>query len=147
MQAKLLYSSFRPPDPPLLQLRDSPTRRLQDRKKAGELYYLPSATAFFDDDAHFRQIRELCSFTHPRAGPAEGGGTRTFPSMRALRAALQETAGLSFCSICLEGRKVFVAEQEVYGRRELERHLKSGDTSGALAESGFKGHPECHFCK
>ena len=63
--------------------------------------------------------------------------------MKALKAHLQQQYRLQFCDICLEGRKVFVGEQQLYGKPELERHLKSGDVEGPMAESGFKGHPEC----
>jgi hypothetical protein len=43
--------------------------------------------------------------------------------------------------------QVFIPEQQVYNKGELDRHLKSGDVSGPLAESGFKGHPQCRFCR
>jgi hypothetical protein len=39
---------------------------LQGRAKRGELHYLPSAQAYFDDVAHFREMTSLCSYTHPR---------------------------------------------------------------------------------
>jgi hypothetical protein len=35
----------------------------------------------------------------------------------------------------------------VYGRAALDRHARQGDEAGPMAESGFKGHPECHFCR
>ena len=148
-----------------------------------------------------------------------------FPSLKALRGYLQQTHSLSFCDICLEGRKVrrglesgrasarllppllpllllaartlrggrrrgdsrapsltphththprrltpaprclpttpphlptlhpslraqvFVPEQLVYTRPDLERHQRTGDAQGPLAESGFKGHPDCRFCR
>ena len=43
--------------------------------------------------------------------------------------------------------QVFIPEQQLYTKQELDRHLKSGDTAGPLAESGFKGHPQCRFCR
>ena len=39
--------------------------------------------------------------------------------------------------------QVFVAEQQVYGKAELERHMRGGDVEGPMAAAGFKGHPEC----
>ena len=43
--------------------------------------------------------------------------------------------------------QVFICEQQLYTRAELDRHNKLGDETGPLAESGFKGHPNCKFCK
>lgn len=39
---------------------------LQGRAKRGELRYLESAQAFFDDPAHYDEISRMCSYTHPR---------------------------------------------------------------------------------
>lgn len=38
----------------------------QGRAKRGELRYLESAQAYFDDVAHFDEISRMCSYTHPR---------------------------------------------------------------------------------
>lgn len=35
----------------------------------------------------------------------------------------------------------------LYTKPDLQRHLKTGDDAGPLAESGFKGHPLCRFCR
>ena len=43
--------------------------------------------------------------------------------------------------------QVFIPEQQVYSKQELDRHNKSGDPTGPLADSGFKGHPQCRFCR
>ena len=39
--------------------------------------------------------------------------------------------------------QVFISEQILYNRQDLERHQRQGDLTGPLAESGFKGHPNC----
>ena len=49
--------------------------------------------------------------------------------------------------MCCAPNQVFIPEQQAYNKGDLDRHLKSGDTSGPLAESGFKGHPQCRFCR
>lgn len=103
---------------------------------------MDTAQAYFDDPAHYEDIKTLCSFTHPLAGPG-----RAFSSLRALKSHLQSTQKRSLCEICLEGRKVFLAEQIAYTKPELERHMRQGDVEGPMAESGFKGHPDCRFCK
>jgi hypothetical protein len=43
--------------------------------------------------------------------------------------------------------QVFTCEQQLYNKADLDRHMKVGDSSGPLADSGFKGHPLCRFCK
>lgn len=43
--------------------------------------------------------------------------------------------------------QVFISEQVLYSKSDLERHMRTGDDAGPLAESGFKGHPLCRFCK
>ncbi len=75
------------------------------------------------------------------------GPHRVFASLRTLKAHLSTHHKRSLCEVCLEGRKVFLAEQIAYTKPELDRHMKQGDLDGAMAESGFKGHPECRFCK
>lgn len=39
--------------------------------------------------------------------------------------------------------QVFIPEQVAYSKPELERHMRTGDLTGPMAESGFKGHPQC----
>jgi hypothetical protein len=58
-----------------------------------------------------------------------------------------EQQHLHFCDLCLKGRKVFISEQVLYSKRDLDRHNRTGDDAGPLAEAGFKGHPPCHFCR
>eukprot|EP00887_Chlorella_sp_A99_P006106 scaffold22.g6106.t1 len=92
--------------------------RLQARAKAGELRYLGSAQAYFDDLAHYRDMAALCSYTHPVVWEERGE---------------EEAAGAA----------VFVAEQQVYTKAQLDRHMKTGDLEGPMAVAGFKGHPDC----
>lgn len=42
---------------------------------------------------------------------------------------------------------MFISEQVLYTKDSLRRHNECGDESGPLAESGFKGHPACKFCR
>ena len=44
-------------------------------------------------------------------------------------------------------KQVFICEQLVYDKPALDKHNKVGDDTGPLAESGFKGHPPCNFCR
>jgi hypothetical protein len=104
------------------------------------LQYLQSAQAFFDDSVHYKHIQSLCSLTHPMA---DG---KVFSSLKGLQAHVQKLHNRLFCNVCLEGRKVFISEQLTYDKQGLEHHMRLGDEEGPLAESGFKGHPECRFC-
>jgi len=52
------------------------------------------------------------------------------------------------CDLCTRNKKVFTHEHELFTYPELRKHEKFGDDNpGAIDQSGFKGHPECGFCK
>ncbi|KAA8536698.1 hypothetical protein F0562_029176 [Nyssa sinensis] len=54
------------------------------------------------------------------------------------------------CSLCLEGRKIFICEQKLYTRAQLNQHINTGDSEVDGSESergGFMGHPMCEFCR
>lgn len=52
------------------------------------------------------------------------------------------------CDLCTRNKKVFTHEHELFTHAELKRHEKYGDDNpGAVDQSGFKGHPECGFCR
>lgn len=50
--------------------------------------------------------------------------------------------------LCTRNKKVFTHEHELFTYPELRKHQKFGDDNpGAIDQSGFKGHPECGFCR
>lgn len=52
------------------------------------------------------------------------------------------------CDLCTRNKKVFTHEHELFTIPELRKHEKFGDDNpGAVDQSGFKGHPECGFCR
>lgn len=52
------------------------------------------------------------------------------------------------CDLCTRNKKVFTHEHELFSFGELRKHEKYGDDNpGAIDQSGFKGHPECGFCR
>ncbi|GFF82693.1 LIM domain and RING finger protein C1223.01 [Aspergillus udagawae] len=56
--------------------------------------------------------------------------------------------GKVMCDLCTRNKKVFTHEHELFTMAELRKHEKYGDdVPGALDQSGFKGHPECGFCR
>ena len=56
--------------------------------------------------------------------------------------------GKIMCDLCTRNKKVFTHEHELFTISELRKHEKFGDDNpGAIDQSGFKGHPECGFCR
>ncbi|KAA8643665.1 hypothetical protein EYZ11_003383 [Aspergillus tanneri] len=56
--------------------------------------------------------------------------------------------GKVMCDLCTRNKKVFTHEHELFTMADLRRHEKHGDdVPGAVDQSGFKGHPECGFCR
>ena len=52
------------------------------------------------------------------------------------------------CDLCTRNKKVFTHEHELFTIQELRKHEKFGDDNpGAIDQSGFRGHPECGFCR
>jgi E3 ubiquitin-protein ligase ZNF598 len=54
----------------------------------------------------------------------------------------------TMCDLCTRNKKVFTHEHELFTFGELRKHERYGDDNpGAIDQSGFKGHPECGFCR
>lgn len=54
----------------------------------------------------------------------------------------------SSSDLCTRNKKVFTHEHTLFTHAELRKHEKYGDDQpGAINQSGFKGHPECGFCR
>ncbi|PNS17860.1 E3 ubiquitin-protein ligase hel2 [Sphaceloma murrayae] len=52
------------------------------------------------------------------------------------------------CDLCTRNKKVFTHEHELFTPQDLRKHERFGDDNpGAEDQTGFKGHPECGFCK
>ena len=50
--------------------------------------------------------------------------------------------------LCTRNKKVFTHEHELFTWADLKKHQKFGDDNpGAKDQSGFRGHPECGFCR
>jgi hypothetical protein len=55
---------------------------------------------------------------------------------------------ISHSDLCTRNKKVFTHEHDLFTIPELRKHQKFGDDNpGAIDQSGFKGHPECGFCR
>ena len=119
---------------------------LRSRIKDKTLFTMKACPEICFDDEEVRDEMDVkCALTCSVC--YEQGNRMKFNSMKALKAHLKEMHGKFMCDVCLGGRQVFVNEQVLYTRSELNRHYKRGDTKGPMAEAGFKGHPTCQFCK
>ncbi|KAI7862768.1 hypothetical protein BDF14DRAFT_1885764 [Spinellus fusiger] len=49
------------------------------------------------------------------------------------------------CDLCVEYKKIFSFEHTLFSDNELQRHFAHGDE--ARQDTGFKGHPQCQFCR
>ncbi|KAL9091695.1 MAG: hypothetical protein Q9165_004771 [Trypethelium subeluteriae] len=56
--------------------------------------------------------------------------------------------GKVMCDLCVRNKKVFTHEHELFTPNDLRKHERFGDDNpGAIDQSGFRGHPECGFCR
>ncbi|KAH9897356.1 hypothetical protein F4778DRAFT_771826 [Xylariomycetidae sp. FL2044] len=61
---------------------------------------------------------------------------------------VRSTHHKKMCDLCTRNKKVFTHEHELFADRELEKHMRDGDDRpGAVDQTGFKGHPQCDFCR
>ncbi|MFQ6658712.1 hypothetical protein Gotur_027847 [Gossypium turneri] len=124
--------------------------------RVGSYWYHEDTHAFFDDVDHYRMIKAMCRLScsvcdkieeQSNAGIKRRGKVR---NIEQLKGHLFHQHRLVMCSLCLEGRKVFICEQKLYTRAQLNQHINTGDSEVDGTESergGFMGHPMCEFCK
>ncbi|KAL1067623.1 hypothetical protein V6Z11_D12G141500 [Gossypium hirsutum] len=97
-------------------------------------------------------LRLSCSVCDKMDEQSNDGAKRRgkFRNIEQLKGHLFHKHRLVMCSLCLEGRKVFICEQKLYTRAQLHQHINTGDSEVDGTESergGFMGHPMCEFCK
>ncbi|XP_021832514.1 E3 ubiquitin-protein ligase ZNF598 [Prunus avium] len=124
--------------------------------RVGSYWYHEDTQAFFDDVDHYKMIKAMCKLScsecdrteeQSNDGPKRRGKIR---NVEQLKGHLFHKHRLFMCSLCLEGRKVFICEQKLYTRAQLNQHINSGDSEVDGTESergGFMGHPVCEFCR
>ncbi|KAK3140386.1 hypothetical protein QOZ80_5AG0400180 [Eleusine coracana subsp. coracana] len=126
--------------------------------RAGDFWYHEDTQAYFDDEDHYRMIRAMCRLSCSVCDNAEDQAALAaqprrrsrFKSIEQLKGHLYHQHRLYMCNLCLEGRKVFICEQKLYLRLQLNQHMKTGDSEvdgSEVERSGFSGHPTCQFCK
>ncbi|XP_038897973.1 E3 ubiquitin-protein ligase HEL2 [Benincasa hispida] len=125
--------------------------------RSGSYWYHEDTQAFFDDVDHYKMIKAMCRLScsvcdkigedQPNDASKRRG---RFRNIEQLKGHLFHRHKLFMCSLCLEGRKVFICEQKLYNRAQLNQHIHTGDSEVDGSESergGFTGHPICEFCR
>ncbi|TKY61669.1 E3 ubiquitin-protein ligase hel2 [Spatholobus suberectus] len=125
--------------------------------KVGSYWYHEDTNAFFDDVDHYKMIKAMCRLscsvcdkTEEQPQDAASRRRAKFRNIGQLKGHLFHRHKLHMCSLCLEGRKVFICEQKLYTRAQLNQHISTGDSEVDGSESergGFMGHPMCEFCR
>ncbi|KAG7971153.1 hypothetical protein I3843_07G121600 [Carya illinoinensis] len=124
--------------------------------RVGSYYYHEGTQAFFDDIDHYKMIKAMCRLSCSVCDKTEGQPhdsskrRANFRNIEQLKGHLFHQHKLIMCSLCLEGRKVFICEQKLYTRAQLKQHISTGDSEVDGTESergGFTGHPLCEFCR
>ncbi|KAJ4956912.1 hypothetical protein NE237_013695 [Protea cynaroides] len=124
--------------------------------QAGTYYYHEDTQAYFDDSDHYKMIRAMCRLSCSecdKMGDRANDGSQgrgKFRNIEQLKSHLYHQHRLFMCSLCLEGRKIFICEQKLYTRSQLNQHINTGNSEVDGSESergGFMGHPKCEFCK
>ncbi|KAK7284535.1 hypothetical protein RJT34_19282 [Clitoria ternatea] len=139
-------------------INDFSTLPLEIREgKVGSYWYHEDTNAFFDDVDHYKMIKAMCRLScsvcdkMEEQQPQDASRRRQrFRNIGQLKGHLFHRHKLHMCSLCLEGRKVFICEQKLYTRAQLNQHVSTGDSEVDGSESergGFMGHPMCEFCR
>ncbi|XP_027916149.1 E3 ubiquitin-protein ligase ZNF598-like [Vigna unguiculata] len=124
--------------------------------KIGSYWYHEDTNAFFDDLDHYKMIKAMCRLScsvcdKMEEQPQDAASRRRdkFRNIGQLKGHMFHRHKLHMCSLCLEGRKVFICEQKLYSRAQLKQHISTGDSEVDGSESergGFMGHPLCEYC-
>ncbi|KAI4340984.1 hypothetical protein MLD38_025767 [Melastoma candidum] len=124
--------------------------------RTGPYWYHEGTQAFFDDVDHYRMVKAMCKLSCSVCDNMEEKSNDAsrrrgkFRNIEQLKGHMYHNHRLVMCSLCLEGRKVFICEQKLYSRSQLNQHIETGDSEVDGSESergGFMGHPICEFCK
>ncbi|XP_062081746.1 uncharacterized protein LOC133788327 [Humulus lupulus] len=124
--------------------------------QVGTYWYHEGTQAYFDDFDHYKMIKAMCRLSCSVCDKINEqrieGSKRTgeFQNVEQLKSHLFHRHKLSMCTLCLESRKVFICEQKLYTKAQLNQHTRSGDSEVDGSETergGFMGHPICEFCQ
>ncbi|KAJ6795616.1 zinc finger protein 598-like [Iris pallida] len=123
----------------------------------GSFWYHEGSQAYFDDVDQYRMIKAMCRLScsicdkNAEEQGSEAAKRRSkFRNIEQLKGHLFHQHRMFMCSLCMEGRKVFISEQKLYTRSQLNQHINTGDSEVDGTETergGFMGHPMCEFCR
>ncbi|XP_030551808.1 E3 ubiquitin-protein ligase HEL2 [Rhodamnia argentea] len=123
--------------------------------RVGSYWFHEDTQAIFDDVDHYRMVKAMCKLSCSICDKSEEKTNDAskrrgrFRNIEQLKGHLFHQHKVLMCSLCLEGRKVFICEQKLYTRSQLNQHISTGDSEVDGSESergGFAGHPMCEFC-
>ncbi|KAI4301669.1 hypothetical protein L6164_034922 [Bauhinia variegata] len=124
--------------------------------RVGSYWYHEGTQAYFDDLDHYKMIKDMCRLSCgvcDKINEQKIEGTKRtaeFKNIEQLKSHLHHRHRLFMCNLCLEGRKIFVSEQKVYTKTQLDQHIKTGNSvidGNECERGGFMGHPMCEFCQ
>ncbi|KAJ4892505.1 zinc ion binding [Raphanus sativus] len=122
--------------------------------RVGSFWYHEETKVFFDDFNQYSRVKSMCRLSCTSCDKTKKGSKSNhrlrFKSVEHLNDHLNHQHKLHMCSLCLVGRKVFICEQKLFTKEQLNQHISSGDSEVDGSESergGFTGHPMCEFCK
>ncbi|KAJ7521145.1 hypothetical protein O6H91_19G040000 [Diphasiastrum complanatum] len=132
---------------------------IENKNSEQKLWYETNVEAYFDDEEEFKRIKAMCKLyctlceqssvsEDVSKGVVKKG--HTFKTLDLLRRHLFGVHKSVMCNLCLEGRKVFICEQKLYTKAQLERHSSDGTSKvdgNEEERGGFGGHPICDFCR
>ncbi|KAI4349787.1 hypothetical protein L6164_010343 [Bauhinia variegata] len=122
----------------------------------GSYWFHEDTNSYFDDVDQYKMIKAMCRLScsvcdKMEEQPQDAAKRRQrFRNIEQLKGHLFHRHRLLMCRLCFEGRKVFICEQKLYTRAQLNQHISTGDSEVDGSESergGFMGHPMCEFCR
>jgi hypothetical protein len=136
------YANFGKTPAPFVIFTDEPTKRFEDFVDA-ELFADVSIGIKYESEDIQMDTRILLRYNCP-----DGDCDVACLSWPDLHRHVRTVHQKKICDLCSRMKKVFTHEHVLYTDKELHKHIKTGDDNpGAVDQSGFKGHPECTFCR
>ncbi|KAF9972020.1 hypothetical protein BGZ73_004924 [Actinomortierella ambigua] len=134
-------------DQPIMIFTRDPEKSFQDYDVKQMAYFDRKLNIYFEDQEMYEDTMVLLRFNCP--DPTcdvycpEGWNQ--------LKSHVKKVHKLLLCDLCVRYKKVFAHEHNLMTSSQLIKHFKTGDAGLANQNSdepsGFKGHPECGFCR
>ncbi|KAG0277736.1 hypothetical protein BGZ96_002729, partial [Linnemannia gamsii] len=124
-----------------------PEKAFQDYNLTSMAYYDRKLNIYFEDQEMYEDTMVLLRFNCPdptcEVACPEGWNQ--------LKSHVKKVHKLMLCDLCVRHKKVFAHEHNLMTASQLMKHFKSGDSGqsnqNSAEPSGFRGHPECGFCR